>query len=147
MLLFSVGNAAMNAPRYGNAAMNAPRYGNATMNAPRYGNGTWMLRAVGNFAKNVLRSLAASTITPCFPIPTARCISFPRWQFVSELPTAVLGVAESLKGSCRMRTGRTLKTSAPLFLVKTFQMGLIFELDLSRWRYLNTVMWIRNRSD
>ncbi len=84
MLLFSVGNAAMNAPRYGNAAMNAPWYGNAAMNASRYGNGAWRLHAVGNCAKSVLRSLTASTITPCFPIHTARWISFPRWQFISE---------------------------------------------------------------
>jgi len=31
--------------------------------------------------------------------------SFPRWQFVSELPTAVRGGAESLKGSYRRGDG------------------------------------------
>ncbi len=40
------------------------------------------------------------------PIPTARWISFPSWEFGSKLPTTIWGGAESLKGSHRMGEGR-----------------------------------------
>ncbi len=68
ILLFSAGNGAANAPRY------------------------WQRRnkrsaLLDTFEKKCFRSLVASTITPHLPIPTARWISFPRWQFVSKLST------------------------------------------------------------
>jgi hypothetical protein len=46
---------------------------------------------------NSVQHLKKQTQVP--PIPTALFISFPCWQFVSELPIAVPGGAESLKGS------------------------------------------------
>jgi hypothetical protein len=59
-------------------------------------------------------------------IPTARRISFPTWQFISELPTAVRRGAKSLKGFHRMGNGHIfLKDSAPLSLTKAFRMSLI----------------------
>ncbi len=53
-------------------------------------------------------------------------ISFPRWEFVSELPTVIRGSSESLNGSQKMGDGGIfLNTSAPHSLIKTFWMKLI----------------------
>ncbi len=70
-------------------------------------------------------------------------ISFPRWEFDSELPIAVRGGAESLKGSHKMGDGRIfLKTFAPLSFIKTFRMDLISarSISLDQWTILSSEM-------
>ncbi len=66
------------------------------------------------------------------PIPTVWLFSLPHWQFVSELPTAVRRGAVSLKGLSQ--DGGQVdfsKTSAPLSLIKAFQMNLILARSIS----------------
>ncbi len=96
---------------------------------------------IGNGAMNALQyclrrnelSALLETVKKCLQVhcsqynyTTACWISFPCWQFVPELPTAVQVGAETLKGSHRMGDGRIfLKTSAALSLIRAFQMSLI----------------------
>jgi hypothetical protein len=128
MLIFSVGNGAMNALQY------------------------WQRR-------NELSALL-ETVKKCLQVhcsqynyTTACWISFPCWQFVPKLPTAVQVGAETLKDSHRMGDGRIFqKTSALLSLIRAFQMRLIlagsisldtdstFKWTLASSLYTNTVV-------
>jgi hypothetical protein len=63
---------------------------------------------------NSVQPLKTPTQVP--PILLRKRISFPRWQFVSDLPIAVRGGAESLNGFHRIGDGRICQKSPRLSL-------------------------------
>ncbi len=79
----------------------------------------------------------------CRLYPKEQWISFPRWQFISELPATVRGGFESLMGSCRVGDIRIfLKTSAPLSLIKVFRMNLILAWSISLDNIFDSVFFM-----
>ncbi len=118
MLFFSVVNSAMNAQRHWELR-DSIWLG--------FSNYKWAGSSTNRTGK--LSSAFEKAYTIVLPIPMAQWISFPCWQFISELPTAVQGGAESLKGSHRMGDRRII-----LKIIRTshFNKGLLNEPNFGR---------------